>query len=357
MTIQKDVFGTTPEGATVERYTIENGNGVAVQLMNLGAHLLSCRTPDRSDNSAEVTLTFSALAPFFGKYPYFGASVGRFANRIAAGTFVLDGKTYKLAVNDGRNHLHGGDIGFNRHIWKSEAFGNPSDAGVVFSRRSPHGEEGYPGNLDAQIVYTLNEENELIIDYVARTDRATPVNLTNHTYWNLSGQPGTTVLDHELFIASDKYLPVDDGSIPLGDPATLDGSPMGFQEPKTIGRDIAKVGGYDHCYLLRDDGGQPLPGALEGDLTGRMRQAARLTHPGTGRSLEILTTMPGLQLYTGNYLDGFSMQDGRVLTVHAALCLETEYYPDSVNRPYYPSPVLRRDQSYRHRTIHRFSVA
>ncbi len=357
MTIRKDIFGTTRDGESVERYTIENSHGISIALMSFGANLLSCRTPDRSGVVSETTIGFKGLERYFDKYPYFGSSVGRFANRIAKGVFVLGGKTYKLAVNDGANHLHGGTVGFNKRLWKAEGFGNPGDAGVVFRRRSADREEGYPGNLDVEITYTLTEDNELILDYTARTDKATPVNLTNHTYWDLSGAQSGTILDHTLSIEADEYLPVDEAGIPLGQTARVEGGPMDFRSPKQVGRDLEQVGGYDHCYILRDGAGQRPDGSRPDDMTGNLRPAAKVVHPGSGRTMEILTTMPAIQFYTGNKLAGFTLDDGRKLVPHSALCLETEYYPDAVNQPAFPSPILQPGVEYRHRTVHRFSIS
>lgn len=359
MTIKKDHFATTPEGESVDRFTIENSRGLSIQVMSYGAIMLSCKAPGREGKPAEVTLGFDGIDLYLQRHPYFGATVGRFANRIAKGSFVLDGRTYQVATNDGPNHLHGGVKGFDRQMWRAEGFGNPEDAGVVFRRRSPAGEENYPGSLQVEVTYTLNEKGELSLDYVATTDKATPVNLTNHTYWNLGGASSGSVLGHELSIAADRYLPVDATSIPTGEVARVEGSPMDFSSSKEIGRDIDQVpGGYDHCYVIGGPGaGVPRStGAETGDMTGTLRRAASVLHAGTGRRMEVLTTMPAIQLYTGNKLEGVKGSGGRVFHLHDAFCLETEYYPDAVNRPAFPSCILRPNQTYRHRTIYKFSV-
>ncbi len=359
MTIRKDRFGEAPDGMAVERFTLENSHGVSIQVMTYGAIMLSCKTVGRDGHADEITLGFDALAQYLERHPFFGATVGRFANRIARGSFTIDGKSYQVATNDGPNHLHGGLRGFDRQIWQAEGFGNPEDAGVIFRRQSPAGEENYPGTLRVEVIYTLTEKSELILDYVATTDRATPVNLTNHAYWNLKGASGGPVLDHLLSITAERYLPVDATSIPTGEVARVEGTAMDFREPKEIGRDIARVaGGYDHCYVLGGAGAQPRPSSIEtGDLTGTLRDAATLIHPGSGRRIDVSTTMPAIQLYTGNKLEGVKGSRGRLFHMHDALCLETEYYPDAVNRPSFPSTVLRPNQTYRHRTIYRFSVA
>lgn len=359
MTIRKETFATTPEGVAVERFTIENGKGVSIQVMTYGAILLSCKTPGKEGRPEEITLGFNSLERYLERHPFFGATVGRFANRIARGTFVLDGKSYQLAVNDGPNHLHGGVKGFDKQIWQAEGFGNPEDAGVVFRRKSPAGEESYPGNLQVEVTYSLNEESELILDYVATTDRATPINLTNHSYWNLGGASNGSILGHQLSIAAERYLPVDETSIPTGEIARVEGTPMDFRSPKEVGRDIDKVaGGYDHCFVLGAAGSAAArPSGADGnEMTGVLRPAATVVHGGSGRRMEVSTTMPGVQLYTGNKLEGVKGTGGRVFHKHDALCLETEYFPDAVNRPAFLSCILRPGQTYRHRTVYKFGT-
>jgi aldose 1-epimerase len=334
MTVQSEPFGETPAGEAIVHYSLTNRNGVRVGLINLGAAVTAVEVPDRAGNRANVNLGFADLAGYLENKPYFGAICGRYANRIANGKFTLDGKEYTLAANNGPHHLHGGLAGFNKKVWQH---------GEV----SPDGEEGYPGTLTVKVTYSLNDANELRIDYEATTDQATVLNLTNHCYWNLSGNAGTgTIHDHELTLHADRYIPVDETSIPTGELAAVAGTPMDFLAPHQIGARIDQTvngaGGYDHCYVVN---GTP----------GELRPAAKIVEPTTGRVLEIETTEPGIQLYTGNHLKGTPDTGNAIM--HGAFCLEAQHFPDSPNRPDFPSTVLRPGEVYRQTTVHRFSVA
>jgi aldose 1-epimerase len=316
--------------------------------MDYGATLIGVETPDRAGKNANITLGFPTLTGYLQRHPYFGSTVGRYANRIAGGKFTLDGTSYTLATNNGPNHLHGGRKGFDALRWTAEPVTGPELVGVKFSLTSPDGDEGYPGTLRASVTYTLSNGNELRIEYEARTDKLTVVNLTNHAYWNLAGAGSGDILKHELRIAADRYLPIDDTSIPTGELAAVKGTPLDFTEPHAIGERIAelkqephKTKGYDHCYVLR---GQD----------GKLALAAHVKEPTSGRVMEVYTTEPGVQLYCGNFLDGSPSAGG--YQQHEGFCLETQHYPDSPNKPRFPSTVLRPGQTYRSVTMHRFGT-
>ncbi len=341
MTLRTDHFGRL-NSYPVLRYTLENPAGMQAALISYGATLTSLTVPS-PNGPFELTLGFDTLEDYLHRSPYFGCTVGRFANRIAHGRFTLDGKTYTLAQNEnGRHHLHGGMRGFDKHLWKAEPFEHPGRRGVRFSRISPNGEEGYPGRLDVTVAYTLTDDAILECLYEAQTDQPTPLNLTNHAYWNLAGQG--TILDHELRIFAESYLPVDNTLIPAGSPAPVAGTPMDFRAFHRIGKRIAQVpGGYDHCYVLRmTSAPEPLP-------------AAELRDPISGRSLIIETTEPGLQFYSGNFLDNLKGRSGLLYPKHGGVCLETQHFPDSPNRPDFPNCILRPGQHFQSITRHRFS--
>uniref|UniRef100_A0A7C2NXH0 Aldose 1-epimerase n=1 Tax=Schlesneria paludicola TaxID=360056 RepID=A0A7C2NXH0_9PLAN len=347
LTVQSEPFGETPSGEAIVHYSLTNRNGVRVGLINLGATVTAVEVPDRNGQRANVNLRFDDLAGYLENKPFFGGICGRYANRIANGKFTLDGKEYTLAANNGPHHLHGGLEGFNKKVWKHAEVSTADAAGVRFTYVSPDGEEGYPGNLTVQVTYTLNDANELRIDYEATTDQATVLNLTNHCYWNLSGDQGAgTILDHELTLACDRYLPVDEGSIPTGELAPVAGTPMDFLTPHKIGERIGQTvngaGGYDHCYVVNG-------------TIGELRPAAKIVEPQSGRVMEIETTEPGIQFYTGNHLKGTPETGNAVM--HGAFCLEAQHFPDSPNRPEYPTTVLKPGEVYRQTTVHRFSVA
>ena len=339
--MQRSDFGTA-DGQPVTLYTLTNSPGMVVKLIDYGPIVTAVETQDRDGKLDNVNLGFARLEDYLAGHPFFGATVGRFCNRIARGKFTLDGTTYALATNNGPNHLHGGDQGFDKYVWTAEEVVRETGEGLRFTRESPDGEEGYPGTLQVSVLYFLDHDNSLSVEFEATTDKATPLNLTNHCYWNLSGAQGGKVYDHELMIHADQYLAVDEGSIPESI-QPVQGTPFDFTEAKPIGRDIADTpggenNGYDHCFALRSQ-------------DGTLALAARVKDPGSGRVLEIHTTQPGMQLYTGNYLDG-SQGFGR----HHAFCLETQHYPDSPNQPSFPNCILRPGETFFQKTVHRFSV-
>lgn len=342
-TVQKVGFGKMPDGTEVELYTLTNGNGLIAKITNYGTIITELHVPDRTGKMADVVLGFDNLEQYLKGHPYFGCTVGRVANRIAKGQFTLDGKTYGLAVNNGPNHLHGGIIGFDKKVWKAEP---QAGAAVKFSYTSPDGEEGYPGRLQVTVLMTLTDTNELRIDYAATTDKPTPVNLTNHSYFNLAGTGD--VLNHELTILADYFTPSDANSVPTGEIKPVKGTPMDFTMSKPIGARLAQIkrepAGYDNNFVL-NSGGKKL--AL----------AARVYEPQSGRVMELSTTQPGVQLYTANYLDGSLIGKGGVpYRQHSAFCLETQHFPDSVNKPKFPPIILRPGQTYRTTTVHKFGA-
>jgi aldose 1-epimerase len=348
--MKRDVqpFGKTNDGQEVKVHTLTNTKGMQVRLIDYGATLISVETPDKDGKSANLTLGFPTLEGYLQRHPYFGSTVGRYGNRIAGGKFTLDGKAYTLATNNGPNHLHGGRKGFDAVMWKSEPVTTPDTIGVKFSYTSPDGEEGYPGKLDVTVTYSISEDNALRMDYSAVTDKPTVLTLTNHTYWNLAGAGNGDILKHELTLMADKYLPIDDISIPTGVLADVKGTPFDFTSPHAIGERIGelkkephKTKGYDHCYVLR---GQQR----------KLELAARVKEPTSGRNMEVYTTEPGVQLYCANFLDGGPGAGG--FKQHDAFCLETQHFPDSPNKPEFPSAVLRPGETYRSTTEHRFSV-
>lgn len=346
MGIDKRVIGKMPDGREVEQFVLTNANGLRVTIMTYGATITSVEVPDRDGKSANVTLYLDSFEKYLAGHPYFGSTVGRYANRIAKGRFTLDDTEYTLATNDKPNHLHGGPTGFGKRLWHAAPVEADDSVAVAFTYTSEDGEEGYPGKLDATVLYKLSDKNELVMDYTATTDKPTVVNLTNHAYWNLAGAGSGTVLDQLLTINADRFLPVDDTLIPLGEPDDVDETPMDFRKAKPVGSRIEQVeGGYDHCYILN----QP--------SVGEMTLAARLVDPGSGRVMEVHTTQPAIQFYAGNFLDGSLSGDGKTYGKHAALCLETQHYPDSPNRSEYPSTVLRPGETYRQTTVHKFLLA
>jgi aldose 1-epimerase len=346
MDIQEEIFGTTPEGAEIEKFTISNDNGITASLINLGAILTSLKFPDRDGKTEEVTLGFDTLEGYISDIWFFGSTIGRYANRIANGKFSLDGVEYQLARNSPPSHLHGGNTGFNKVVWRPETHVNSDSIGVVFSYLSANGEEGYPGNLSIKVTYTLNNQNELTIAYLAETDKATPINLTNHTYWNLKGTGSGNVLDHELTLNADHYLPTDDDRIPTGEIKSVHHTPMDFTRPIKIGARIDQIkgGGYNHCYVLNK----------EGDPLGL---AARVHEPKSGRLIEIYTTEPGIQFYTGHFLYNYKGAGGILFNKYDGFCLEAQHFPNSVNQPRFPSTILRPGEIYRQTTIHKFFTA
>jgi len=344
MDVTKEPFGSLPDGTAIELYTLTNAHGLKARLITYGAILVSLEVPDRTGALENITLGCDSIEGYLKPPPYFGAIVGRYGNRIAKGKFSIEGVEYTLATNDGANHLHGGVKGFDKVVWAAEPVKEADAAGVRFSYLSPDGEEGYPGNLKAVVTYLLTGADELKIAYEAETDQATPVNLTHHSYFNLAGQGNGTILGHEMMINADQFTPVDAGLIPTGELKDVQGTPMDFTSPQTIGSRIAEVpGGYDHNYVLR---GGETP-AL----------AAVVYEPTSGRVMEILTTEPGVQFYSGNFLDGTIVgTGGKAYPQYAGFCLETQHFPDSPNHPNFPSTILEPGRKLASLTVHRFST-
>lgn len=342
--ITTKLYGTI--GAdTVTQYTLTNAGGMQVSIINYGGTVTSIITQDKEGKKGDVVLGYESLDGFMQKgNPYFGCLVGRYGNRIANAKFILEGKTYSLAANNGANALHGGLKGFDKVIWKAQIL--PGDSSLLLTYISKDGEEGYPGTLTTEVIYTLTSANELKIDYSATTDKATPVNLTNHCYFNLSAGADSTVLDHVLMLNADKFTEVNDDLIPTGNLPLVKGTPMDFTIAKTIGKEIAAVkGGYDHNWVLTKN-------------TGALEFAGSLYHPGSGRMMEVFTTEPGIQFYSGNFLDGTLQftRNGQKYMQHAGLCLETQHYPDSPNQPSFPNTIVKPGETYKQTTIYKFSV-
>jgi aldose 1-epimerase len=350
--VGKQPFGATPDGVPVDVYTLTNAGGVEVRAISYGGIILSLRVPDRDGKLGDVVLGCDTLDGYLEDSSYLGAIIGRYGNRIAGGRFTLDGQGYSLAVNNGPNALHGGLVGFDKVVWRAESFHNDEGVGVVFSYTSPDGDEGYPGTLEVRVTYTLTDANQLIFDYHAVTDRATPVNLTQHSYFNLAGDGAGDILGHELMLNASHFTPIDSTLIPTGEIRSVAGTPFDFRTPSAIGaridaddEQIRFGGGYDHNFVLeRDESESP---AL----------AARVYEPTSGRVMEVFTTEPGVQFYSGNFLDGtITGKDGQLYRHRSGFCLETQHYPDSPNRPEFPSTILRPGQEYRSRTVYAFSV-
>ncbi|BBJ44066.1 aldose 1-epimerase [Streptomyces antimycoticus] len=347
----KEHFGTLTDGTDVDRWTIENGR-IRLRVLSYGGIVQSLEIPDRHGRRANVSLGFDDLDSYVANSPYFGALIGRYGNRIARGTFTLDGKKYQLPINDGPNSLHGGDKGFDKHVWSVEAFRKGADVGLTLRRVSPDGEMGYPGTLTVRVDYTLTAEGDFRIDYEATTDKATVVNLTNHTYYNLAGEGSGSIYNHRLEIHAARYTPVDKTLIPTGELARVAGTPFDFRRAKEIGRDIREAHqqvlygqGIDHNFVL-DKG-----------ITSRPEHFLTVTEPESGRVMKIATTEPGVQFYTGNFLTGtFAGTSGKVYRQGDAFALETQHFPDSPNQPSFPSTVLRPGQTYRSTTVHSFST-
>ncbi len=349
--VERAAFGTVA-GRPVEVYTLRNAKGVEARVTNFGGVIVSLKTPDRAGKLEDIVLGFDSVTPYIAGAPYFGAIIGRYGNRIGNAQFTLDGKTYTLAKNDGANHLHGGVKGFDKVIWAAEPFTGKGERGLVLKYTSADGEEGYPGTLKATVTYTLTDANELAVEYVATTDKATPVNLTQHSYFNLAGAGIGDILGHKLMIAASGFTPVDAGLIPTGAIAPVKGTPFDFRVPTAIGARIdaddpqLKNGkGYDHNWVL--------------DRKGKgLQLAARVVEPTSGRTLEVRTTEPGLQFYAGNFLDGtIKGKGGKVYGHRTGFCLETQHYPDSPNKASFPSTILRPGQEYRTRTVFALGVA
>jgi aldose 1-epimerase len=347
----KELFGTLADGTKVHRWSLANG-GTRLKVLSYGGIIQSLEIPDRHGRYANVSLGYDNLAAYVAGTTFFGATIGRYGNRIAKGRFTLDGTTYQLSVNDGVNSLHGGAKGFNTKVWDIEGFTSGSDVGLHLHYTSVDGEMGYPGTLRTKVTFTLNRHGDWTIDYEATTDKPTVVNLTNHTYWNLAGEGNGTIEDHELTIAAGRYTPTDSGLIPTGELATVSGTPFDFRKGKPVGRDIraghpqqVQAKGFDHNWVL-DKG-----------VTAKPEHIATLRDPRSGRTLKIATDQPGLQFYSGNFLDGtLTGTSGRTYRQGDGLCLETQHFPDSPNHASFPSTVLRPGQVYRTRTVHSFDA-
>lgn len=345
----QQAFGKTASGQDVSLYTLKNAKGMEVSIAQWGATVTSIKVPDRAGNFGDVTLGFDTLDGYLGAHPFFGVAVGRYGNRIGKGKFTLDGKQYTLPLNNGENHLHGGPEGFDKKLWQAREVSGPLGRGVEMTYISADGEQGYPGRLDVTVTYTLTDANELRIDYLAVTDKPTVVNLTNHTYFNLAGEGD--VLGHNVQIKAASFTPTDAGLIPTGEIRSVAGTPFDFTTPHSIGERIdaadeqIKFGkGYDHNWVL--DG-----------TAGELRQVAQVSEPKTGRVLEVLTTEPGLQFYTGNFLDGtVKGKGGTVYQYRTGFCMETQHFPDSPNKPNFPSTTLKPGERYQSTTVYRFST-
>lgn len=349
--LEKSIYGELPDGRKVELYTLENAAGMQIDVITYGGIITRWTAPDRDGTYANVVLGFDNLDQYLEANPYFGALIGRYGNRIAQGRFTLDGATYVLATNDGANHLHGGDKGFDKVLWQAQGEKTADGASLVLTYTSADGEEGYPGNLQVTVTYTLTADNELDIRYQARTDKPTVVNLTQHSYFNLSGNFQQDILDHELFLDADTYLPVDQGLIPTTEFRPVAGTPFDFTQAKAVGKEIAhgdeqlSLGlGYDHCWVLN-----------QGD--GNYGLAAKAHHPQTGRLLEVYTDEPGIQFYSGNFLDGtLRSPQGGTYGKRSGFCLETQHYPDSPNQEGFPSVRLDPGEVYTSRTLYKLTT-
>ncbi len=344
--VAKSEFGKLPDGTVIDAYTLHNLNGSSATIITYGATLTQLFVPDKSGKLGDVVLGFDKLASYEGDpHPYFGATIGRYGNRIANGKFTLDGKEYTLFINNAPNTLHGGKIGYDRRVWKAAPSEDAQSESVRFTYVSPDGEEGYPGTLTVNVTYTLTNSNELQIKYAAETDKPTVLNLTNHSYFNLAGTGD--ILQHVLQLHADHYTPVDSTLIPTGQIASVAGTPLDFSKPTAIGAhlgEIKDIGGYDHNFVVD---GKP----------GTLRLAATVVDPSTGRKMEVLTTEPGMQFYSAIHLDPSIIgKGGKPYQKYGALCLETQHYPDSPNHPTFPTTVLRPGQKFLSETIYKFSV-
>jgi aldose 1-epimerase len=349
--IEKIAFGNLPDGSLADLFTLKNTNGMVVQISNYGGTITNLVVPDKNGKFENVTLACDSLDGYLKGVPYFGALIGRFGNRIAKGKFSLEGKEYKLAQNNGVNALHGGIKGFDKVLWTATPI-DGEEPQLKLNYTAADGEEGYPGKLDVEVVYTLQKDNSLKIDYKAKTDKATVINLTNHAYFNLSGDMNKTILDHEVSINADRFLPVNETLIPTGELKPVAGTVFDFNKATKIGagindaRDIQiKYGkGYDHCWVLTDS-------------SSNLKNVASVYEPTSGRMMEVLTTEPAIQFYTGNFLDGTITGKGGIVYKHrSGLCLETEHYPDAPNQPKFPTTVLKPGETYQTTTVYKFSV-
>jgi aldose 1-epimerase len=349
-TITQAPFGTLPSGAPVSEFTLANSKGMIVKILDFGGIVREIQAPDRAGQFADIVLGFDTLAPYLSDSPYFGALIGRYGNRIGKGRFAIDGKPYELARNDGANHLHGGASGFDKVLWTADIDGG----NLVLHYRSVDGEQGYPGNLDATVTYSLSEDNELVMRFHATTDQPTPVNLTQHSYFNLrgAGPEEGDILQHEIVIDADRFVPIDAGAIPLGPLVPVTGTPFDFRQPRPIGERIGQPdkqlrhgSGYDHCWVLN------------GGAKRELQRAVKVREPESGRVLELITQEPGVQFYSGNFLDGSLMgKGGRSYACRSGFCIEPQHFPDSPNQPAYPDTILRPGEIYATESRFKFSV-
>ena len=350
MQLKKSLFGQSEDGSNVNLFTLTNDNQIEIRITNYGGIIVSIQTPDRDGKLGDIVLGFDTLDEYLAGHPFFGVLVGRFANRIAHARFTLEGVEYTLAPNNGPNALHGGNHGFDKALWQATSFENEDAVGVSLRYLSEDGEEGYPGNLSVQVIYTLTNQNELRIDYLATTDQTTIVNLTNHSYFNLKGKE--TILDHVVYLNADHYTPTDETLIPTGEIRSVENTPMDFRQPTAIGARIdwadeplQLAGGYDHNWVLNK--------AEEGDLS----HCATVTEPTSGRRMEVYTTQPGVQFYTGNMMpEEIAGKGGTLYPRRGGLCLETQVFPDAPNHPHFPSAALEPGEKYEQTTIFRFGV-
>ncbi|WP_163192278.1 aldose epimerase family protein [Clostridium thermarum] len=352
MSITKRFYGNTADGTAVDIFTLKNSKGITAEITNFGGVIVSLMVPDKNGKVEDIVLGFDKLADYEKKGPYLGAAIGRYANRIGGAAFELNGVQYKVDNNEGENHLHGGFKGFDKVVWQAEVVNNNGTETLELTYRSKDGEGGYPGNLDVKITYSITEDNELRIDYHAVSDKDTVVNLTNHSYFNLSGHNSGDILGHKVMLNADKFTPTDKASIPTGELADVKGTPMDFTTMKPVGQDIhadfqqiQNTKGFDHNWVLNTNGNLK-------------EKAAEVVDENSGRVMEVYTTKPGVQLYTGNFLEESPVvgKGGYVYRNHSGLCLETQYFPDSPNKNNFPSAVLKAGDEYKHTTIYKFSV-
>lgn len=350
MNIQKNHYGNLQDGSPVDIFTLTNSNNMTVKIINYGGVIVSIEVPDKNGRMEDVTLGFDSLGQYCKATTFFGALVGRHANRIENSEFELNGVTYHLAINDGKNHLHGGTKGFDKVVWKAEVVDSADGKSLQLLYRSPDGEENYPGNLDVKVLYTLTEKNELKIEYFAVSDKDTVVNLTNHAYFNLSGHASGDILSHELKINADRFTVINNEGIPTGEIREVKNTPMDFTSLTQVGANIDNPDeqivcgkGYDHNWILNVSGKAP-------------EKAAELYDPKTGRQMEVYTTKPGIQLYTANFVNNALGKGGAVYNKRSGLCLETQYFPNAMKLKHFPSPILKAGEEYKHTTIYKFSV-
>ncbi|MFO1389663.1 aldose epimerase family protein [Cellvibrio sp.] len=348
--ISQTSFGHSTEGVAASLFTLTNANGLIVKITNFGGIITEIHVPDKHGQFTDVNLGFDSIEPYYKDSPYFGALIGRFGNRIAGGKFTLDGKTYELATNNGNNHLHGGLVGFDKVVWNASTFKTENSVGLTLKYLSVDGDQGYPGNLDVTVVYELTNNNEILVKYHAVTDKATPVNLTQHAYFNLAGKGGD-ILNHEVMINADRFTAIDPEAIPTGELPSVVGTPFDFRTPHLVGERInedheqLKNGnGYDHNFVLNK--AHPKELSL----------AARVFEKNSGRVLEVFTQEPGVQFYSGNWMDGSLTGKGWHYTRRCGLCLEPQHFPDSPNQPHFPNTILRPGEEYRSVMSYKFSV-